>query len=55
MVRANALGGEALRLMTESAVRKTCLFVVADEDVGKAAPKPVGIIHIHDCLRAGIA
>jgi arabinose-5-phosphate isomerase len=55
MVRANALGGEALRLMTESAVRKTCLFVVADEDVGKPAPKPIGIVHIHDCLRAGIA
>ena len=55
MVRANALGGEALRLMTESPVRKTCLFVVADEDVGKATPRPVGIIHIHDCLRAGIA
>ena len=55
MVRANALGGEALRLMTESPVRKTCLFVVADEDVGKPAPKPVGIVHIHDCLRAGIA
>jgi arabinose-5-phosphate isomerase len=55
MVRANALGGEALRLMTESAVRKTCLFVVADEDVAKPSPKPVGIIHIHDCLRAGIA
>ncbi len=55
MVRANALGGEALRLMTESQVRKTCLFVVADEDVGKPAPKAVGIVHIHDCLRAGIA
>ena len=55
MVRANALGGEALRLMTESPVRKTCLFVVADEDVGKTTPKAVGIVHIHDCLRAGIA
>ncbi len=55
MVRATALGGEALRLMTESPVRKTCLFVVADEDVGKPAPKPIGIVHIHDCLRAGIA
>jgi arabinose-5-phosphate isomerase len=55
MVRAHALGGEALRLMTESSVRKTCLFVVADEDVGKTAPKAVGIVHIHDCLRAGIA
>jgi arabinose-5-phosphate isomerase len=25
----------------------TCLFVVEDE-------KPVGILHIHDCLRAGV-
>jgi arabinose-5-phosphate isomerase len=33
----------------------TCLFVVADEDVAKTAPKPVGIIHVHDCLRAGVA
>jgi arabinose-5-phosphate isomerase len=55
MVRANALGGEALRLMTESPVRKTCLFVVADEDVGKPTPKAAGIVHIHDCLRAGVA
>lgn len=55
MVRAHALGGEALRLMTESPVRKTCLFVVADEDVGKPAPKAIGIVHIHDCLRAGVA
>ena len=55
VIRQGALGGEALRLMNQHAVPVTCLFVVGDEDVGKATPKPVGIIHIHDCLRAGVA
>jgi arabinose-5-phosphate isomerase len=55
LVRAGALGGEALRLMNQNSVPVTCLFVVADEDVAKAAPKPVGIVHVHDCLRAGVA
>lgn len=39
------LASEALRLMNEFAI--TNLFVVEDE-------RPVGIIHVHDCLRAGI-
>ena len=39
------LTGEALRLMNEN--RITVLFVVEDE-------RPVGIIHIHDLLRAGV-
>lgn len=55
LVREGALGGEALRLMNQNAVPVTCLFVVADEDVAKANPKPVGIVHVHDCLRAGVA
>lgn len=55
LIREGALGGEALRLMNQNAVPVTCLFVVADEDVAKAAPKPVGIVHVHDCLRAGVA
>jgi arabinose-5-phosphate isomerase len=55
LIRPGALGGEALRLMNQNAVPVTCLFVVADEDVSNAAPKPVGIVHIHDCLRAGVA
>jgi len=55
LVRSGALGGEALRLMNQHEKPVTCLFVVADEDVGKASPKPVGIIHVHDCLRAGVA
>ncbi|MBP6014497.1 MAG: KpsF/GutQ family sugar-phosphate isomerase [Alphaproteobacteria bacterium] len=55
LVRAGALGGEALRLMNQNAIPVTCLFVVADEDVAKPTPKPVGIVHVHDCLRVGVA
>ena len=43
-----ALAGEALALMNEREV--TCLFVVEPDGNGK----PVGILHIHDCLRAGV-
>jgi arabinose-5-phosphate isomerase len=49
VTRPAALAAEALRLMTEVDPRVTVLFVI-DED-----RKPVGIIHMHDCLRAGVA
>lgn len=55
LVREGALGGEALRIMTQNDKPVTCLFVVSDESVAASAPKPVGIVHIHDCLRAGVA
>ena len=42
----HALAAEALRLMNES--RITVLFVVEDD-------RPVGILHIHDLLRTGVA
>jgi arabinose-5-phosphate isomerase len=45
-IRSQALAAEALGLMNASKI--TSLFVV---DEGR----PVGILHIHDCLRAGIA
>jgi arabinose-5-phosphate isomerase len=45
-IRPQALAAEALGLM--NARKKTCLFAV---DEGK----PVGLLHIHDCLRAGVA
>ncbi|MDZ4737036.1 MAG: KpsF/GutQ family sugar-phosphate isomerase [Rhodospirillaceae bacterium] len=45
-IRPDALAAEALRLMNENAI--TSLFVTADG-------RPVGILHIHDCLRAGVA
>ncbi len=46
-IRAKALAAEALGQMNAQAI--TSLFVL------DAAKKPVGILHIHDCLRAGIA
>ncbi len=45
-IRSSALAAEALGQMNERSI--TSLFVTEDE-------MPVGIIHIHDCLRAGIA
>jgi arabinose-5-phosphate isomerase len=45
-IRPDALASEALGFMSSRNI--TSLFVVEDG-------RPVGIIHIHDCLRAGIA
>lgn len=44
-IRKSALAAEALGIMNSKSI--TSLFVVADE-------KPIGILHIHDCLRAGV-
>ena len=46
-VRPDILAAEALRLMTGVGAPSTVLFVV---DAGK----PVGILHVHDLLRAGV-
>ena len=45
-IRPEALASEAVRVMNAGAI--TSLFVVVDD-------RPVGIVHIHDCLRAGVA
>lgn len=45
-IRPQALAAEALGLMNASAI--TSLFVVDNR-------RPVGILHVHDCLRAGVA
>lgn len=42
------LAAEALALMTEKKI--TQLFVLAE-----GSRKPLGVLHIHDCLRAGLA
>ena len=47
-VKPNALAEEALALMNEKKI--TCLFVLAEGSRGV----PDGILHIHDCLRAGV-
>ncbi len=44
-IRSNALAAEALQIMNDKTI--TALFVCEEQ-------KPVGIIHIHDCLRAGV-
>jgi arabinose-5-phosphate isomerase len=48
IARPDQLAAEALALMTEKKI--TQLFVLAEN-----ASAPLGVIHIHDCLRAGIA
>jgi arabinose-5-phosphate isomerase len=44
-----ALAQEAVAMMTMPTPRITCLFVVEAPD-----QPPVGLIHIHDCLRVGL-
>ena len=46
-IRPQALAAEALAVMNEKSI--TNLFVV-DETTGA----PVGVLHVHDCLRAGV-
>jgi arabinose-5-phosphate isomerase len=46
-VRPSLLAVEALRIMNNKAI--TSLFVIGDDD------RPVGVLHVHDCLRAGVA
>jgi arabinose-5-phosphate isomerase len=47
-IRPQALAQEALAMMNITERPFTALFVVEDE-------QPIGIIHMHDCLRAGVA
>ena len=48
-IRSDALIAEAVNTMNNTGRGITNMFVVDD---GK---KPIGIIHIHDCLRAGVS
>ncbi len=48
-IRPGALAEEALAIMNENAI--ISLFVVDDE---ADEPVTIGIVHVHDCLRAGI-
>jgi arabinose-5-phosphate isomerase len=47
VVSPGMLAGEALALMSDPPPAKTVLFVVENE-------RPVGILHVHDLLRAGV-
>jgi arabinose-5-phosphate isomerase len=47
-IRPQALAVEALRMMNMTEQPITSLFVVENG-------QPLGIVHIHDCLRAGVA
>jgi arabinose-5-phosphate isomerase len=47
-IRAEALAAEAVRIMNATGKGITSLFVVDDERL-------VGLVHVHDCLRAGVA
>ncbi len=50
-IRASALAAEAVAFMNTSSPPFLCVFVVDEE----ASPDvPVGILHMHDCLRAGV-
>ncbi|PZQ52542.1 MAG: KpsF/GutQ family sugar-phosphate isomerase [Rhodovulum sulfidophilum] len=51
-IRAGALASEALGIM--NARKITTLFVVDDAAPEDTPAPPVGILHVHDCLRAGI-
>ena len=46
-IRATALASEGVGIMHENKV--TSLFVLDGDR------RPVGLLHIHDCLRAGVA
>ena len=50
-IRPEALAAEALRVMNEKSI--TALFVVPES--GEEAGRPIGVLHLHDCLRAGVA
>ena len=45
LINENELIANALRIMNKNKI--TCLFVTKN----KSEKKPIGIIHIHDCLR----
>lgn len=53
VIRPQALAAEAVGLMNADQPMVTSLFVV-DETKGNGR-RPIGIIHIHDCLRAGLS
>ena len=52
VIAPDALAAEALTIMNAGPV--LCLFVIEDSKLF-GGPLPIGLLHIHDCVRAGIA
>ena len=50
-VAPDLLAAQALTTVQDGTRRVTCLFVVDPAEVDR---RPVGILHVHDCLRAGL-
>lgn len=50
-IRANALAAEAVAFMNTSTPPFLCVFVV---DKTRSGDVPLGILHMHDCLQAGV-
>ena len=46
------LNAEAVGLMNKAKI--TCLFVTDADGNGGEPQIPIGILHMHDCLKAGI-
>lgn len=52
-IRSRALALEALAVMNDNHI--TSLFVVPSDAAGvEELARPIGIVHVHDCLRAGL-
>lgn len=54
-IRSSALIAEAIGFMNSAKI--TCLFVVEGDDSAQhreGGARPIGILHMHDCLRAGV-
>jgi arabinose-5-phosphate isomerase len=49
-VAPDVLAAEALAFMNDATPKVTCLFIVDQAH----SLRPVGILHVHDCLRAGL-
>ncbi|TNE42365.1 MAG: KpsF/GutQ family sugar-phosphate isomerase [Alphaproteobacteria bacterium] len=52
VITSDALVAEAIRMMEDKKV--SCLFVMPPDDAATGAGRPVGIVHMHDCIGAGI-
>ena len=54
-IRGEALAAEAINAMNAGLGPVTVLFIVEDGKPGLEGGRPCGILHMHDCLRAGVA